>query len=90
MPPSIIIQNLNCGGYPKTIEPKLWDLENIADLMVDVEKLTVSFESENENDAKAVKGKMSDLHYPYTDDKNSVAAKAMACDSCDTGKNSNK
>lgn len=58
--------------------------------MADLEKLTVSFEFENENDAKAVKDRMSDLNYPYTDDKNSVAAEAMTFDSCDTGKNSNK
>lgn len=44
----------------------------------------------NTNNTLAVKEGRSALDHSYKNDKNSVVAEAMAFDSCDTGKISNK
>lgn len=83
---SIIVQNLKCGGCAKTITTKLSELNNISDIKVNNETSTVSFLTENSDDALAVKEKLKTLGYPSIKDENNVISKAKSFVSCATGR----
>jgi copper chaperone len=86
MKASIIVQNLKCGGCAHTISSKLSNIENIADVVVNVEESKVSFNYSNDLDAILVKEKLKDLGYPSIEDDNNLASKAKSFVSCATGK----
>lgn len=80
------IQNLKCGGCAHTIITKLMVLEGVTDVKVAVEKSTVSFSYEFENNLDEVVDKLMAIGYPVLGDKNSVISKAKSFVSCATGK----
>jgi copper chaperone CopZ len=82
----IPIQNLKCGGCVKTITSKLMEINTISDVIVDVETSNVSFEHKTKEEALAVTNRLKSLGYPTTENKNSIASKAMSFVSCATGK----
>tara|TARA_B110000091_G_scaffold214120_1_gene265906 strand:+ start:863 stop:1126 length:264 start_codon:yes stop_codon:yes gene_type:complete len=81
----IQIENLKCGGCAATIKKGLLSLEQISEVVVDVEKSTVSVTSENGN-IILVKEKLSKLGYPEVGDKNTIVHKAKSFVSCAVGR----
>lgn len=85
MKKEIYIENLKCGGCAATIKKGLLSLENIQEVVVDVEKSTVSITSKIDN-LKRVKEKLAKLGYPEMGDKNTVLHKAKSFVSCAIGR----
>jgi copper chaperone CopZ len=83
---SIIVQNLKCGGCANTITTKLSELKNISEIEVHNDTSTVSFVTQDADDAFAVRNKLRSLGYPSVDDENSVMSKAKSFVSCASGK----
>ncbi|MGV6828783.1 MAG: heavy-metal-associated domain-containing protein [Flavobacteriales bacterium] len=86
MKTSYTIQNLKCGGCAHTISTKIGEIDHIENIQVDVEKSSVSFEYQNEEDTQKVQEKLAHLGYPIVGDKNTVISKAKSFVSCATGK----
>lgn len=83
---SIIVQNLKCNGCAKTIINKLSTLKNIANLQVNIDESSVSFQFLNDKDVEKVKAQLMALGYPSIDNANSFSSKAKSFISCATGK----
>jgi len=83
---SIIVQNLKCGGCVNTIIGKLSEISNVSNILVDKDLSTVSFNTQNSDDALVVKEKLKSLGYPSIEDTNGVITKAKSFVSCAAGK----
>lgn len=86
MKTSIIVQNLKCGGCVNTIIGELSEISNVSNILVDKDLSTVSFNTQNSDDALVVKEKLKSLGYPSIEDTNGVITKAKSFVSCATGK----
>ena len=80
------VQNIKCGGCAKTITTKLYELEKITDVMVDVDLGTVTFESNNVAATQDLRDKLKALGYPTVDAKNGLGDRAKSFLSCATGR----
>lgn len=83
---SIIVQNLRCGGCAKTITNKLSDIQNIANVEVDIDNATISFTAAEPENALEVKRRLKSLGYPTASDANGALLKAKSFVSCAAGK----
>ena len=61
---NIIIDNLKCGGCANTITKGISKIEGISDVMVDVEKSMVSFNTSNEQAKNTLLSKLDNMGYP--------------------------
>jgi len=82
----VFIQNLKCGGCAKTITKKLSDLDNIADIEVNVDESSVTFNYKDELDLAVVIETLKENGYPVEGDENSLGTKAKSFVSCAIGK----
>jgi len=82
----VFIQNLKCGGCAKTIIKKLSDLDNIADVKVNVDESSVAFNYKDELDLAVVIETLKENGYPVDGDENSLGTKAKSFVSCAIGK----
>ena len=89
MKTKLSIQNLKCGGCANTIINKLYELDNISSVSVDVESSVVTFEHKSENAIDTAVEKLATLGYPVEGDKNTVISKAKSFVSCAVGRMSN-
>lgn len=89
MKKTIKIQNLKCGGCAHTIKTKLFELNDVSNVDVLVDKDEVVFNYDLESTVLEVKQKLKALGYPEVNDDNSLVTKAKSFVSCATGKLSN-
>ena len=81
----IKIENLKCGGCAATIKKGLLSIENVSEVLVDIENVTVSVTSENVL-FDVIKEKLSKLGYPEVGGKNTIVHKAKSFVSCAVGR----
>lgn len=86
METTIHIQNLKCGGCANTISKGISSIEAIQNVLVNVEKSTISFSYDKEEQVEEVKNKLKSLGYPEDGEANSLSAKAKSYVSCAIGK----
>ncbi len=83
---TIEIQNLKCGGCANTVITKLYTLEAISNVEVEVGTSKVSFDYTSSNNLKRVEKKLIQLGYPPVGLDNTIASKAKSFVSCAVGK----
>lgn len=83
---TIYIQNLKCGGCANTVTKNLTIIDDVADIEVNVEESSVTFEYENEATLNKVKETLQKLGYPEDGEINSLTSKAKSYVSCAVGK----
>lgn len=81
----VIIQNLKCGGCAHTITSELSKLNGIANVIVDENSSSVSFDFDKE-DISIVVERLDELGYPIENDPNSLLKKAKSYVSCAVGR----
>ena len=86
MKTTLEIQNLKCGGCAHTIINKLNELERIADIEVNNDNNSVTFNYTTEQDLERVNNLLSKLGYPIVGDSNTLTKKAKSFVSCAVGR----
>lgn len=86
MKTTIKIQNLKCGGCANTITDKLYQMENVSNVSVDIEEGAVTFEYDSEQTLLNVKTALHKAGYPEEGDVNTLGTKAKSYVSCAIGK----
>lgn len=85
---NIIVANLKCSGCAGTIEKELKKLLNVKEVVVNVEKDTVTVSYEDESRAEIVQ-KLHALGYPEATEKNGLLLQIKSYTSCMIGKINN-
>ena len=85
MTTTIHIENLKCGGCASTIKKGILGIDSVNTVEVDVETSEVKISHAN-NVVDSIKEKLSNLGYPESGDKNTIAHKAKSFVSCAVGR----
>lgn len=86
MKATLKIQNLKCGGCANTITRKVSSIKNIANIEVNNETDTVSFDYEDDNTLNKAETLLNSIGYPVAGEKNALSTKAKSFVSCAIGK----
>lgn len=83
------IQNLKCGGCANTIITRLSALNDIDNVVVNNDNLTVSFNFKKDSNLTEATELLSKLGYPIVGENNPLTKKAKSFVSCAVGRMNN-
>lgn len=85
----ILVENIKCDGCANTIKTKLEALVHVNEVLIDVEKGSVTIDTEDSDSRDTLVTKLLELGYPEQDSVeglSSVKAKAKSFVSCAIGR----